>query len=228
LVLAEALKKAGIRDRAGPRADRHSLADFVEGLIFSSWVEGRISLEECVEILQRNIHASDHQVLRDSSIVAFSELLSRIQDRMDLDTGCPCECDGFPAPDIATDVVVRNKRDMILLIKRGKEPYKGAWALPGGFVECGETTEETAVREVREETGIGVRLEGLLGVYSNPGRDPRGHTVSICYVAEAEDGKPQGRDDASEAAFFSLEEIENIKLAFDHREIIKDFKERFK
>jgi 8-oxo-dGTP diphosphatase len=226
-VLSEALKLAGMRDGAGPRTDRHAMADYVEGLVFSSWARGQVGLEECVEILEAHLDPSDRQNLRDSSITAFTELLNHIRDRDDEGTGCPCDCGGFPAPDLAVDVVVRKGDGSILLIKRGKEPYKGRWALPGGFVECGETTEEAAVREVQEETGMAASICGLLGVYSRPDRDPRGHTVSICYAAEVGDGEPEGGDDAAEASFFSLEAIENLKLAFDHREIIRDFKERF-
>jgi len=81
-------------------------------------------------------------------------------------------------PKVAVDVVLENK-GKVLLVQRALEPFAGKWALPGGFVEEGETVEQAAVREVKEETGLDIELEGLLGVYSDPGRDPRGHIISL-------------------------------------------------
>lgn len=135
---------------------------------------------------------------------------------------CFCQCDGHPAPALTVDAVVADGK-RLLLVKRGSNPFKGAWALPGGFVECGESTEDAVVREVEEETGIIIKLQGLFGVYSRPGRDPRGHVVTVCYIAEGA-GDPKGSSDADEACFFTYEEIEKLKLAFDHLDIIKDYK----
>ncbi|MBD3389792.1 NUDIX domain-containing protein [Candidatus Micrarchaeota archaeon] len=105
----------------------------------------------------------------------------------------------------------------ILLIKRGREPDKGKWALPGGFVDRGETAEEACVREVEEETGLEVEVEEIVGVFSEPERDPR-RTISIAYLCRKRGGVAMGGDDAGEAGWFLLDELP--ELAFDHGEII--------
>jgi 8-oxo-dGTP diphosphatase len=109
------------------------------------------------------------------------------------------------------------------LVARRFEPL--GWALPGGFVETGETTEDAAVREAFEETGLTVRLCGLLGVYSDPRRDPRLHTVSTVYTARAENPEAiRGGDDAAEARFFPLSSLP--RTVFDHDRILDDFCKR--
>ena len=108
----------------------------------------------------------------------------------------------------------------ILLIKRGREPFKGKWALPGGFVEYGERVEDAVIREFKEETGLDTEIKALVGVYSDPKRDPRGHTVSIAYLLERKGGELKGGDDASDAAFFPIDDLP--ELAFDHAKIIGD------
>lgn len=135
---------------------------------------------------------------------------------------CFCICNGHKAPAITVDAMVE-REDKILLIKRKNEPFKGYWALPGGFIECGESSEDAARREVKEEAGLDIEIKSLLGVYSEPGRDPRGHVISICYIAA---GKGEGKagTDAERARFFTLEEIEGLRLAFDHGRIIEDYK----
>ncbi len=114
----------------------------------------------------------------------------------------------------------------ILLIKRRNPPFQGRYALPGGFVEYGEMTEVAVVREVQEETGLKTEIVGLLGVYSDPERDPRGHTVSVVYFLKKTGGGLKGGDDASEARFFPLNELP--ELAFDHRTIVEDALDRLK
>jgi 8-oxo-dGTP diphosphatase len=109
-----------------------------------------------------------------------------------------------------------------LLIKRKNNPYKGFWALPGGFIEYGETVEHAAIREAREETGISVDINGLVGVYSDPDRDPRGHTVSICFLAQPRGGKLLPSTDATDAAYFTIPTIHSMELAFDHNNILND------
>ena len=112
--------------------------------------------------------------------------------------------------------------DKILLVRRGREPFEGLYALPGGFVELGETTEQAVVREVLEETGVRTRVKRLFGVYSEPSRDPRGHTASVVYVLAPLTKRAKGGDDASEAKWLPLGELPS-KLAFDHSRIISDF-----
>jgi 8-oxo-dGTP diphosphatase len=119
------------------------------------------------------------------------------------------------------DIVLHRDPQGILLIERGNPPY--GWALPGGFIDCGESAEQAAVREAQEETGLAVRLTGLLGVYSDPDRDPRFHTLSAAYTAECDDDAiPCAGDDAKNARFFPLDALPD-DIAFDHRRIITDF-----
>ncbi len=127
-------------------------------------------------------------------------------------------------PYLATDVIVRlwsgERFRGIVLVERRNPPV--GLALPGGFVEVGESVEDAAVREIKEETGLDVRLSHLLGVYSDPRRDPRFHVVSVVFVGDAE-GEPKAGSDAKGVRIFSLEDIPLEKLVFDHRRIILDF-----
>ena len=120
----------------------------------------------------------------------------------------------LPTADVIIEV-----GDRIVLVRR-KNPPEG-WAIPGGFVEVGETVETAAVREALEETGLSVDLVLLLGVYSDPSRDPRFHTVGTVYVGRA-DGKPAGGDDAAEARLFGEEDLPS-PIAFDHAKILTDY-----
>lgn len=117
------------------------------------------------------------------------------------------------------DVIIELDGGGIVLIRRRNEPP--GWAIPGGFVDYGETVEEAAIREAKEETGLDVELIKLLGVYSDPERDPRFHTISTVYVARAS-GIPVGGDDAAEAGVFAEDSLPE-DIAFDHREILKDY-----
>ncbi len=119
----------------------------------------------------------------------------------------------------ADAVIIRDGR--VLLVKRRFDPFKGMWALPGGFVEHGEATEGAVRREVLEETCLEVKSVKLLGVYSDPKRDPRGRTVTIAYVCEAV-GEPNAGDDAAETRWWPLNGLP--ETAFDHGRIIGDFK----
>jgi 8-oxo-dGTP diphosphatase len=124
-------------------------------------------------------------------------------------------------PAIAVDCVVFDNEGRLLLIRRKNAPFKGARALPGGFVEYGEDTITAARRELEEETGLKVGQLHLVGVYSDPKRDPRGHCISIAYVAVApRSAKVQGGDDAASAAFEAG--WKKMKLAFDHNIIVRD------
>ncbi len=122
-------------------------------------------------------------------------------------------------PLVAVDIVILY-RGGIVLVKRKNPPFKGYWALCGGFVEYGETVENAAIREAMEETGLKVRLLKLIGVYSDPNRDPRGHVISIAFIAEGE-GELKAASDAEDVAVFDLKHLPD-KIAFDHSKIISD------
>jgi ADP-ribose pyrophosphatase YjhB (NUDIX family) len=121
----------------------------------------------------------------------------------------------LPTVDIIIELMVG-----IVLIERRNLPY--GWALPGGFIDYGESAEDAAVREALEETGLKVSLQSLLGVYSSPDRDPRHHTISAVFIASSE-GMPKAGDDALKASVFSLDELPR-PLVFDHKEILEDYK----
>jgi 8-oxo-dGTP diphosphatase len=125
-------------------------------------------------------------------------------------------------PALTVDIIIElaDRPDSpIVLIERRNPPH--GWAIPGGFVDVGETVEHAAVREAREETSCDVRLKALLGVYSDPRRDPRSHTVSAVYVAEAR-GEPRAADDAKSLSVFSADSLP-AALAFDHARILSDY-----
>ena len=135
---------------------------------------------------------------------------------------CP-HCGGLayryknPLPTV--DIIIELDNKGIVLIKRAKEPF--GWAIPGGFVDYGESLEEAAKREAKEETSLEVELVGQLGAYSAPERDPRHHTISVVFVARAS-GEPKGGDDAKEAGVFTRENLPT-SLAFDHAQILADY-----
>ena len=123
-------------------------------------------------------------------------------------------------PRLATDCIVADEAGNLVLIRRRNEPFKGSYALPGGFVEAGETIEDACRREVKEETNLEIYDMRLLGVYSGPGRDPRGHVVSVAFRARADFAQLKAGDDAAQ-----VEVVGNWRdrsLAFDHRQMIED------
>lgn len=125
---------------------------------------------------------------------------------------------GYVAPALTVDAVLLKGRE-VLLIRRAREPFRGAWALPGGFVDVGERTEDAARRELVEETGLRGDIVDLLGVWSDPARDPRGHTVSVVYVCKVGGiVDVAAGDDAAEARWFPLDALP--ALAFDHADIL--------
>jgi 8-oxo-dGTP diphosphatase len=131
---------------------------------------------------------------------------------------------GHPTPTLTVDVVALAGAApvlRVLLVQRANPPFAGSWALPGGFVELGERVAEAAPRELLEETGLRAGALELLGVYDTPGRDPRGWTVSVAYIARLDDEQEvAGADDARDARWFALDSLPD--LAFDHELIVAD------
>ncbi len=128
-----------------------------------------------------------------------------------------------PHPRLTVDAVVE-RRGRLLLVRRRSAPFQGSWALPGGFVGRGERLEEAVLRELLEETGLEGRLLGIVGAYSRPDRDPRGHTVSVVYAVAPVRGRARGGDDAAEAAWHRMDRLP--ELAFDHPEVVADYVSR--
>jgi 8-oxo-dGTP diphosphatase len=136
---------------------------------------------------------------------------------------------GYRNPALTVDaVVLRDGADgreggrEVLLIRRGGEPWKGCWAFPGGFVDYGEDPEVAVVRELAEECGVEGRVSGIISVRGEPGRDPRGHVVTIFYAVEvASDAVPVAGDDAAHAEWVPLAEVDLSNMGADHAEVIK-------
>lgn len=128
-------------------------------------------------------------------------------------------------PHLATDGIIKlyDKNENlqgVVFIQRLNSPH--GIALPGGFVDIGESVEDALIREMKEEVSLDVQIESLLGIYSNPKRDPRFHTASAVYICKAY-GEPKAADDAKEVYLYGLDEIPFDSLVFDHSEIMKDF-----
>lgn len=140
---------------------------------------------------------------------------------------CPhCGASPYRNPVPTVDVVVHDPARGVVIIRRANEPV--GYALPGGFIEAGEAAEAAAVREMREETGLSVELTGLLGVYSRPDRDPRGHTLTVAFTARAlNPAEILAGDDAAQAAFFPLDALPS-PLVFDHAKVLEDFAQSLK
>ena len=128
----------------------------------------------------------------------------------------------YKIPSLTADIFIHDDNLNFILIKRKNDPFKDYWALPGGFVEYGESVENAARREAKEETSINVELESLVNVYSKLDRDPRGHTVTVVYTARGDFNKKNASSDAKDIGIFSESDLIEIELAFDHRKIIKD------
>ncbi|HET8855955.1 MAG TPA: NUDIX hydrolase [Nitrososphaeraceae archaeon] len=125
-----------------------------------------------------------------------------------------------PIPTV--DAIIQNSTS-ILLVKRSKDPFKNQFALPGGFVNEGETIEEAIKREVYEETSLEVHPIDILGVYSDPKRDPRGHMMTVVFIVLIIKGNPNAGDDAKEISWIPIQKINDIEIAFDHKLVIHDY-----
>ncbi len=135
----------------------------------------------------------------------------------------------YPRPAVTADCIVITKEPdpKVLLIERGDEPFKGCWAFPGGFMNMDETTEQCAIRELEEETGLQLSDVHQIGAYSKVDRDPRGRTVTVAYLAIVDEPiTVNGQDDAAKAQWFSLSALP--VLAFDHDEIVQDAVKKYK
>ena len=135
----------------------------------------------------------------------------------------------YPRPAVTADCIVITKEaePKVLLIERGDEPFKGCWAFPGGFMNMDETTEQCAIRELEEETGLKVSEVHQIGAYSKVDRDPRGRTVTVAYLAIIDAPMVvKGQDDAAKALWLPLSALP--ELAFDHDEIMQDAIKKYK
>jgi len=135
---------------------------------------------------------------------------------------CQNEIELYQNPLPTVDIIIEMESKGIILIKRKNPPY--GWALPGGFVDYGESLEKAAIREAKEETNLDVKLEKQLHTYSDPSRDPRHHSISTVYIAKAK-GVPQAKDDAVEIGIFNESNLPE-EIAFDHRFILNDYFKR--
>lgn len=129
-----------------------------------------------------------------------------------------------PIPTVDTII---QKNSQILLVRRKKDPFEGFLSIPGGFVNEGERVEDAAKREAKEETSLDIELVDILGVYSEPNRDPRGHIMSTVFIGEiSPNNKAEAlaQDDAAEIKWMTLEELDNTSFAFDHQKIVSDYK----
>jgi ADP-ribose pyrophosphatase YjhB (NUDIX family) len=132
---------------------------------------------------------------------------------------CKNKIEVYQNPIPTVDIIIEIEPKGIVLIKRKNPPY--GWAIPGGFVDYGESLEEAALREAKEETNLDVKLTKQFHTYSDPNRDPRHHSISTVYIAKAK-GAPKAKDDALEIGIFDDSNLPD-EIAFDHRLILKDY-----
>ena len=135
---------------------------------------------------------------------------------------CKKEIEVYQNPIPTVDIIIEIESKEIVLIKRKNPPY--GWAIPGGFVDYGESLEEAAVREAKEETNLDVKIIRQFHTYSDPKRDPRHHSISTVYIAKGK-GIPQAKDDALEIGIFNESNLPD-EIAFDHRSILSDYFKR--
>lgn len=135
---------------------------------------------------------------------------------------CQNEIEVYRNPIPTVDIIIEIESKGIVLIKRKNPPY--GWAIPGGFVDYGESLGEAALREAKEETNLDVELKKQFHTYSDPKRDPRHHTISTVYISKGK-GIPEPKDDATEIGIFTESNLPN-EIAFDHRSILRDYFKR--
>ncbi len=129
----------------------------------------------------------------------------------------------YPRPAVTVDAILISSKRSVLLIERGRDPFKGTWALPGGFVDMDESLEAACKRELEEETGIQIREVKQFKAYGDVNRDPRHRTISVVFYAQTEtELLPEAGDDAANARWFPLSDLP--VLAFDHARILEEFK----
>ncbi len=132
----------------------------------------------------------------------------------------------YKNPTPTVDAIIQ-KNSQILLVKRKKEPFKGYLVLPGGFVNEGERVEDAAKREIKEETSLDIELIDILGVYSEPERDPRGHIMSTVFIGKISESSDKADamagDDAAAIEWLNFEAVDNTRIGFDHKKIITDY-----
>lgn len=129
-----------------------------------------------------------------------------------------------PIPTIDAILTEWSNNNLVLLIKRKNDPFKDQFALPGGFVNEGEKVEDAVRREVEEELSVKIEPIDILGVYSDPNRDPRGHIMSTAFICKIINGELKANDDAADLRWVEINSLENVKLAFDHFKILSDYK----
>jgi len=134
--------------------------------------------------------------------------------------------DEYKNPIPTVDMII-DKNSKVLFIKRVKEPFEGKMVFPGGFIKIGETAEDAAIREVMEETSLEVDLDHILGVYSDPNRDPRGHIMSTVFIGKistnSQNKEPIAGDGASSIKWVDIEDMDQEDFGFDHKNILKDY-----
>jgi len=134
--------------------------------------------------------------------------------------------DEYKNPIPTVDMII-DKNSEVLFIKRVKEPFEGKMVFPGGFIKIGETAEDAAIREVMEETSLEVDLDHILGVYSDPNRDPRGHIMSTVFIGKistnSQNKEPIAGDGASSIKWVDIEDMDQEDFGFDHKNILKDY-----
>ena len=129
----------------------------------------------------------------------------------------------YKYPALTADAIIRYKKNNLILIRRKNPPFKGFFALPGGFIDKGETPEHACIREAKEETNLDIKIIRKVGIFSGPDRDPRGLVVTVAFLCEPlkRSKEPKAQDDAAGLEIVPFSEIPSLEFAFDHKDILK-------